>query len=182
MVSAIVASGISLAAGRFLTGTRCKNAPILVGAFLLASLEQHLKEDWMRWWIVVFWFSLVLFGCGSAAEPTDPFLVTEGPFRVHLTTAPQPLHAGEDATFTITVVDATNGKPVQDVTVRPVGDMKMPDGMSMYADLSAVEEVEPGQFRTRTRFDHGGLLRFSVSVARGSVVTPLTFPEIEVQP
>jgi hypothetical protein len=132
--------------------------------------------------ILLFGIALAVLSCGSAAEPSDPFVVTEGPFQVRLATEPQPLHVGEESTFTITVLDAESREPVRDITVRPVGDMKMPDGMSMYAEMSAVEETEPGQFRTRARFEHEGLLRLSVSLGRGSVVTPITFPEIEVVP
>jgi hypothetical protein len=134
--------------------------------------------------IVLLLAAVLLLGCGGAEPPADSaglLSVVEGPYRVHLISDPMPPRVGQPVTFTITVEDAATGQPAEQIEVRPVADMTMPDQMGMMAQLSAPEEVAPGQFQTTTIFDHEGTLRVTVSIARERVVTPVSFPEMQVQ-
>jgi hypothetical protein len=55
------------------------------------------------------------------------------------------------------------------------------ESMEMGVPLTPIEEVEPGHFRTSALLEHPGTLRVSLSVSRSSLVTPVTFPEIQIQ-
>lgn len=133
-----------------------------------------------------FLLTALLVACTNAGQPgantTDPFTVVEGPFRVHLATEPAGPRVGQQVTFTITVEDAASGTPAENIEVRPIADVTMPDRMGMMTRLSPPKQVGPGRFQTDAVFEHEGTLRFSVSIARESVVTPVTFPEIQIQP
>jgi hypothetical protein len=123
-----------------------------------------------------------LVGCGSEAAPTDPFTVVGGALRVRLEVEPMPPRAGQEATFIFLVEDAQAGEPVENVTLRPVVDMSMPDMMRMSVPLGELQQAAPGEFRAEAFIEHEGTLRVTANLVEGALVTPVRFPEISIAP
>ncbi len=134
--------------------------------------------------ILLLFVITLLVGCTGTtpSQSGDPFVIVQEPYHVRLTAEPAPLRAGQEATFTVTVEEAASGAAAENVEIRPIGDMDMPTGMSMFVPLAAMEQVAPGQYRTSGFIEHVGTLTFSATIVRDGIVTTARFPTLPIEP
>lgn len=137
----------------------------------------------MRVWLLVL-LAAYLLGCNPqpATDPTGPSVVIQGDYTVQLTTEPEILRAGQLATFIVAVRDTTNGDPATDISVRPIFDMTMPDGMGMTTLNVEVQPEGTGLFRMQTDFEHAGEVTVSITLSTPDGVIPVRFPPRAVAP
>lgn len=141
----------------------------------LFAIGEDIRRRWPRRFptraLSLIAMCLMLTSCGrpddAVPESSGQAPVTVGKVRVAFTSDPDPLKPGTNS-LAVTVVD-TNGKPVEDATVKVTLSMPAMPSMNMAAmrTESVLSHQEAGRYRGTGELAMGGTWSVSVTVSRG---------------